>query len=147
MSDRHFKLSARAISMLDAMHSAGRPCRLRDLNDQMNVGSGESLRGIVKQLLSTGHVGGTLGDTGNVREYFLTAKGRAVRKPAEARLYSLARSRDAYSTSGVYQGTELMPYTGRPRANECLDLPSRFGNQLRWRDGRVRDLAPEEHPR
>lgn len=37
----------------------------------------------------------------------------------------------------VYDGAELRPYQGRPRANDALALPSRMGSRLHYRDGRV----------
>lgn len=36
-----------------------------------------------------------------------------------------------------YNGAELQPYQGRPRANDALALPSRMGSRLHYRDGRV----------
>lgn len=36
-----------------------------------------------------------------------------------------------------YQGIELQPYDGRPGCNAALDCPSRIGNYLYHRDGRV----------
>lgn len=36
-----------------------------------------------------------------------------------------------------YQGTELEPYTGRPGAMDACDMPSRMGDRLHYRDGRV----------
>ena len=38
---------------------------------------------------------------------------------------------------GQYDGAELRPYTGRPGAMHAFSLPSRMGNQLRYRDGRI----------
>lgn len=42
---------------------------------------------------------------------------------------------------GTYTGAELRPFEGRPGANQALALPSRFGNLLHYRDGRI---APVE---
>lgn len=42
----------------------------------------------------------------------------------------------------VYNGAELRPFEGRPGANQALALPSRFGRQLHYRDGRV-ESVPE----
>lgn len=36
-----------------------------------------------------------------------------------------------------YQGRELQPYQGRPGAMDAFALPSRMGNRLHYRDGRV----------
>jgi hypothetical protein len=36
-----------------------------------------------------------------------------------------------------YDGAELRPFTGRAGATEALDLPSRMGKRLHYRDGRV----------
>lgn len=38
---------------------------------------------------------------------------------------------------GHYNGKELRPYEGRPGANDALAIPSRMGNELRYRDGKV----------
>lgn len=43
--------------------------------------------------------------------------------------------------SRYYQGHELKPYSGRPDAVHALSLPSRTGNRLRYRDGRVTDFS------
>lgn len=39
-----------------------------------------------------------------------------------------------------YDGAELRPIVGRPGATDALALPSRIGNRLHYRDGRVTDL-------
>lgn len=39
-----------------------------------------------------------------------------------------------------YDGAELRPYTGRPGCNDSLALPSRYMNQLHYRDGRSATL-------
>ena len=38
---------------------------------------------------------------------------------------------------GNYQGTELLPFQGRPGANDHERYPSRMGSNLTWRDGRT----------
>lgn len=40
-------------------------------------------------------------------------------------------------TGKNYNGAELAPYAGRPGANDALALPSRMGQRLHFRDGRV----------
>ena len=40
-------------------------------------------------------------------------------------------------TAPVYDGKEMQPYQGRPGANDALELPSRMGNRLHYRDGRT----------
>lgn len=40
-----------------------------------------------------------------------------------------------------YQGTELEPYAGRPGAMDACALPSRMGNRLHYRDGRVETVG------
>lgn len=40
-----------------------------------------------------------------------------------------------------YHGEELRPYTGRPNCNDAMALPSRYFNQLHYRDGRVAEIA------
>lgn len=37
----------------------------------------------------------------------------------------------------TYDGKEMQPYQGRPGANDALELPSRIGKRLHYRDGRV----------
>jgi hypothetical protein len=37
----------------------------------------------------------------------------------------------------LYDGSELRPFTGRAGATNALDLPSRIGKCLHYRDGRV----------
>ena len=44
------------------------------------------------------------------------------------------------STTRNYAGEELKSCTGRPGASHALSLPSRFGNHLRYPDGRVTGL-------
>lgn len=36
-----------------------------------------------------------------------------------------------------YDGKEMQPYQGRPGANDAMNLPSRMGNLLHYRDGRT----------
>lgn len=36
-----------------------------------------------------------------------------------------------------YDGAELRLFAGRPGATDALDLPSRIGKRLHYRDGRV----------
>jgi hypothetical protein len=36
-----------------------------------------------------------------------------------------------------YDGAELRPFSGRPGANDALELPTRMGARLHFRDGRV----------
>ena len=43
---------------------------------------------------------------------------------------------------GQYDGGELKPYAGRPGAMDAFDQPSRMGNQLRYRDGRIKQVDP-----
>lgn len=43
-----------------------------------------------------------------------------------------------------YRGRELQPYEGRPGAMDAFDLPSRMGNWLHYRDGRVERIATEQ---
>jgi hypothetical protein len=40
-------------------------------------------------------------------------------------------------TAPVYDGKEMQPYQGRPGANDALELPSRMGNRLHYRDGKT----------
>lgn len=42
-----------------------------------------------------------------------------------------------YVPVGDYQGRELQPYQGRPGAMDAFSLPSRMGNWLYYRDGRI----------
>ncbi len=42
--------------------------------------------------------------------------------------------------TGNYNGKELRPYEGRPGANDALALPSRIGNALHYRDGKVGEV-------
>ncbi len=45
-----------------------------------------------------------------------------------------------YSNSRMterYDGAELRPIVGRPGATDALELPSRIGNRLHYRDGRT----------
>lgn len=44
-------------------------------------------------------------------------------------------------SEGNYQGTELEPYAGRPGAMDACALPSRMGNRLHYRDGRVETVG------
>ena len=44
------------------------------------------------------------------------------------------------ASRGDYDGAELRPYQGRPGANDALAIPSRFGDELHYRDGRVERL-------
>jgi hypothetical protein len=37
----------------------------------------------------------------------------------------------------IYDGAEMRPYQGRPGATDALKLPSRMGDRLHYRDGRV----------
>jgi hypothetical protein len=48
------------------------------------------------------------------------------------------------SYDSFYQGLELAPYDGRPGCNQALALPSRMGDELRYRDGTVKELGPRE---
>lgn len=41
----------------------------------------------------------------------------------------------------AYEGLELAPYTGRPGAMDAMALPSRMGNRLHYRDGRVDNIG------
>lgn len=43
----------------------------------------------------------------------------------------------------VYEGLELAPYTGRPGAMDAMALPSRVGNWLHYRDGRVAQVRTQ----
>lgn len=43
--------------------------------------------------------------------------------------------------AGTYDGKELMPQQNRPNGNDHLLLPSRSGNRLNYRDGRVEMLS------
>lgn len=43
----------------------------------------------------------------------------------------------AYIPESSYQGRELQPYQGRPGAMDAFSLPSRMGNWLHYRDGRI----------
>ena len=45
------------------------------------------------------------------------------------------------SARGTYSGAELRPFAGRPGAMDAFALPSRMGNRLHYRDGRVETLA------
>ena len=54
-----------------------------------------------------------------------------------------ARARDGGDVP-VYDGAELGPYANRPGANQALQLPSRFGDQLRYRDGTVESAAARD---
>lgn len=47
---------------------------------------------------------------------------------------------------GQYDGAELRPYNGRPGAMHAFSLPSRMGNQLRYRDGRIKPVEPPKEP-
>lgn len=53
----------------------------------------------------------------------------------------MAAARTAHlTTRGLYTGAELQPYDGRPGAMDAFALPSRMGNRLHYRDGRVQQL-------
>lgn len=41
----------------------------------------------------------------------------------------------------TYAGPELRPTSVRPACDAGLDMPSRVGSTLRYRDGRITDLA------
>ena len=40
-----------------------------------------------------------------------------------------------------YDGAEQRPFLGRPGANDALTYPSRVGDTLRYRDGRVEKIT------
>lgn len=40
-------------------------------------------------------------------------------------------------SSERYEAKEIEPFTGRPNCNQALDCPSRTGDRLVYRDGRV----------
>jgi len=87
------------------------------------------------------------GSTGMV--YRITPKGvETLRNYDAAQLPRAADSapsdRIQYGT-GVYEGRELLPYQGRPGAMDAQALPSRFNNELRYRDGTAVD-AREVRP-
>lgn len=46
--------------------------------------------------------------------------------------------------SAVYDGAELRPFAARPGATHALGMPSRMGQELRYRDGRI-DRLPTEN--
>ena len=52
-----------------------------------------------------------------------------------------AESRKINRMEGLYKGNELKPQQNRPAGNDHLSLPSRTGNTLRYRDGRVLEMA------
>lgn len=45
-----------------------------------------------------------------------------------------------------YDGAELRPIVGRPGATHALELPSRTGNELHYRCGRIETLLPACKP-
>ena len=45
------------------------------------------------------------------------------------------------SARGTYSGAEMRPFAGRPGAMDAFALPSRMGQRLHYRDGRVETLA------
>lgn len=50
----------------------------------------------------------------------------------------IAAPRTAHlTTKGLYTGTELRPYNGRPGAMDAFALPSRIGGRLHYRNGAV----------
>lgn len=49
--------------------------------------------------------------------------------------------RSAVVHTGHYEGAELAPYTGRPGAMAAHALPSRMGDRLHYRDGRVETVG------
>ena len=62
-----------------------------------------------------------------------TGISRAKRKPMP--IPTIGAS--AYIHESNYQGRELKPYQGRPGAMDAFSLPSRMGNWLHYRDGRI----------
>ena len=63
--------------------------------------------------------------------------------PAQYKQHGSARTvRVAYDS--FYEAMELAPREGRPGCNQALTLPSRMGNELRYRDGTVKQLGPRE---
>jgi hypothetical protein len=63
--------------------------------------------------------------------------------PAQYKQHGSARTM-RLSYDSFYQGLELSPYDGRPGCNQALALPSRMGDELRYRDGTVKELGPRE---
>jgi len=55
---------------------------------------------------------------------------RAAAKPR-------ARPINNMTTGGVYDGADLRPFDGRPGALDALEMPSRMGKRLIYRDGRT----------
>ena len=137
MSRRPFAMSAHAMRVLETIQSAG-PIPLRDIDARCGDAPGETLRGTTISLMRTGHLGAAMSSGNKVREYFLTAKGRSAlrREPDLSGPLRVAGPREA-AFSGCYVGSELLPYTGRPGANQALALPSRMGSRLHYRDGTV----------
>ena len=52
-----------------------------------------------------------------------------------------AEARRISTIGSTYKGLELLPQQNRPNGNDHLSLPSRTGNTLRYRDGRVVEMA------
>lgn len=65
-----------------------------------------------------------------------------ARTQAERVVTSSAPIRNSTVPSGNdYQGAELRPFDGRPGANDALACPSRVGQRLFYRDGRVERIG------
>lgn len=68
-------------------------------------------------------------------------EGRAISKVD----FKVAAPRriETSTASGIYTGTDLAEYDGRPGAMDAYRLPSRVGKTLRWRDGRISKFESE----
>lgn len=64
--------------------------------------------------------------------------------PAQYKQHGSARAffSSSWDRCNVYKGLELAPYEGRPGCNQALALPSRMGNELRYRDGTIKIIKP-----
>jgi hypothetical protein len=70
------------------------------------------------------------------------AAARATRRAHSTRAapsYAGARARCAATLTAPYRATEYSP-SPRPGANAAFTLPSRYGDELHYRDGRVTDM-------
>lgn len=59
---------------------------------------------------------------------------------------SVAGARASVMDGPNYQGHELRPFAMRGGAMDAFALPSRFGNELRFPDGRVTHVDATNHP-
>ncbi|MDD0817181.1 hypothetical protein PSQ39_21280 [Curvibacter sp. HBC28] len=70
-------------------------------------------------------------------EVIQTSGARVIKSPGVSSKEKAAEVQVKHYLPTVYQGQELRPYQGRPGAMDAFALPSRMGQRLHYRDGRV----------